>query len=65
MTHQVVLVHRDGATKTCLGATRDEATSRASRVAALHRGAYVASFMPMVKTTIPTVEAKRIAEGCR
>ena len=58
----VVLVHRDGDCKTCLGDSKEEACSRAKRVAELHK-VYVASFLPQPAGTIPTFEAKKLAEG--
>ena len=58
----VVLVHRDGDCKTCLGATPEEASDRAKQVAYSHR-VYVAAFLPVLVGTIPTSEAKKLAEG--
>lgn len=65
MIWQVILIHRDGDTKTCLGSSRQEAIGTQERVSSLHRGAYVASFMPEPKTTLPTAEARKISNQCR
>lgn len=55
MKYQVVLVHRDGDTKTCLGESRDSAIALAVRVQEKFRDAYVAAFLP---------DAKNQADAC-
>ena len=59
---QIVLVHRDGDCKTCLGKTPEEAKDLVKRVFKKYPN-YAACFLPVPRGIIPTTEAKELADG--
>jgi hypothetical protein len=64
MPWALVLVHRDGDPKTCLGSTREASIATAKRVQATYRGVYVAARMPVEyekSFVIPTRLVRQLA----